>query len=1368
MDLHVTLASSPPHSSPTREIVVDPEVLGTGSALADQLEAAGYSGPFSVDGRPLNTLVPHSGALVDGAIIVAGPLGRAPGPPHVPHLVFVVCAGPDAGQVIPLTRGGYTIGRAGSDIVIADPSLSRRHALLTVTADSILLEDLGSANGTFVDDERIIGTGITVSAGLRFGASRCRIELMDDAGWVPGPAGDILEPLAVGQDVPRRPSRTMVLTALLPLVLGVVLALATGMWFFLAFSALSAGTGLVPLLAYRRQSRDFLRAVRTAAERDRDRRTRAVPEPGQTALDALRALHRRPGPPPRSRSPARDPLLLRLGTADQPARLASGPTGVPFIPPILPGLPLHLPCPVRTDATGSRRVTITGEDGAVQALARAVLLQVAHPGSGGAPIICWGSVPDLPQAARFLPNVRVTRDPVTLASLLREHGIRLVLQFSDDLPALPGLTGLPLVWFAARGAAAEAAPPDGHLTIGAGTARASIGGCEYDVVPDGVSAQSFERTARALARAAADGAGSAAVDRPGVRPVRGTIPRSVSFWDGQPTPDSIVRTARRRWPTADARRPVAHVGASATGPVLVDLVEDGPHLLVAGTTGSGKSEFLRTLVLGLAMDQPPRQLALLLIDYKGGAALGPLAALPHCVGSLTDLSVESTARALTSLRAELGRRERLCADHASSDLDELRAVSPSSCPPRLVVVIDEFRMLSDDVPSAGADLLKLAALGRSLGVHLVLATQRVQGAVPPDMRANLTSTVLLRVQTAMESQELLGSGVAADLPVGTPGRAFLRRGAEPPVAFQVSSCSGATAADLSSGWQDLVTYLGGGAREEPAERPVAGSGREPPSDRQPTRTGRAAPGPGQDRGVLERAAAALAEAAAGMAAGRPAPPVLPPLPTSVGPAACTALLPADPSREAASATGALLGIADLPDHQAQRLLQWRPADHSHLALVGLPGSGGTEALGGAVASLLDADPDLHLYLLDGDGSLSGSALLPQVGAHVPSHETRRAARVLERLAALRVEPPEDLPRIVLAITGWGRWSSQFRAGRSARAEEDLLTIARDGSRIGVAVLVTGDRDLTTSRFFALLPNRVYLPLGAHTETTLTWPTMPALDAVMGRGLAQGRITGSWGDAACQLALGPSPTGHASRPPARRPFPVHPLPRTVMLEALVRRTGGDAGGRHDLLLGVSGDDLHPYFVPLDPGEAYLVLGRASSGRTNALEVLSAASASSGSHRVPVAPPPGIGAAQFWRGIADPGSTACRPEHCILVVDDADTLPADVHQVLSEFVARGAAAVLSAAPGPTLMARVPLSLQARSTGRGFVLAPRSSGDGDFFGARFDLDTPPVPGRGYACDPAGAVEVQVACAATRWTPGPPPPSRPTESARPPWAAP
>lgn len=1368
MDLHVTLASSPPTAFPSREIVVDTDALPTGAALAGRLAAAGYLGPFAVDGVPLTTLVPHVGGLVDGAIIVSGSRPEESCPAQVPPLLFVVHSGPDAGQVIPLPRGSYTIGRSASDIVVSDPALSRNHARLMVTEDSIVLEDLGSVNGTFVDGERITRAPITVAANLRLGASRCRIELIDDEGWKAVSTADLLEPLPIGPDLPHQPSRILVLTALLPLVVGVVLALTTGMWFFLAFSALSAVTGLVPLLTYRRSARIFGTAVHRAAEQDRVRRARAVPDPGQTALDALRACRQRPRPPGGA-PPAPEALLLRLGTAHQPAHLSIGRDEGSFSPPILPDLPLVLPFTSRGKDTGGQDFTVVGDTWAVQALARAVLLQLAHPESGAPPVLCWGSAADVPHSARFLPNVRLTRDPGVLAPFLEQAGVRLVLQFSGDLPhlPLPRARGVFVVRFAGgqsspAGVSASRAAAGGRMagagmTLAGGRARARIDGREYDVLPDGVSARTFERAARALARAAA-GTGEpsepAGPARPGAAAWKDALPpRSASLWSRQGSPDDLATTAPGRWSSSDAGHPRAYLGESGTGPVSIDLVRDGPHLLVAGTTGSGKSEFLRTFVLGLALDQAPEHLALLLIDYKGGSGLGTLASLPHCVGCLTDLSSESTGRALISLRAELRRREQLCAEHGAYGLAELRRVSPSSCPPRLVVVIDEFRMLSDEVPTAVPDLMKIAALGRSLGVHLVLATQRAQGAVTPDIRANITSSVLLRVQTAGESQDLLGSAAAAAISIDIPGRAFLRRGTEPPVAFQVASCSDLPAPADSPGWQDLGTYLGGtgdhgnGSRS-PADSPA------PPVDG----TGGGAAGSGSrdssdtaGHSILQRAAWNIAAAALRHPGTQVRPPsgshrpVLPPLPVALSPAGCSTFLSADPPFSAASPRPATiaLGVADFPDRQEQRLLQWRPADHSHLALVGLPGSGANKALGSAVGSLL-ADPHVHLYLLDGDGTLAGYALSPQVGAHVQSHETKRAGRVLERLSALPVGPQDDEPSIVLVITGWGRWSSQFRNGRFARAEDDLHSVVRDGARSGVAVLVDGDRDLTASRFFALLPNRVYLPLGAHAEMTMTWPKMPPIDAVAGRGFAQGRITGRWGDGVCQLVLASEAVLLPDHPPARPPFPVHPLPLSVPFGRLTaRREAGKE--REGLLLGVCGDDLRPYSVSVRPGEVYLVLGHASSGRTNTLRVLAAAAALP-PRRAVLAPREGAGreeAAAFWRGIAERRAGPAPPERCILVVDDADHQPGDVQQVLSGLVASGAAAVLSATANHALIARVPLSLLARGTGRGFVLSPRSPGDGDFFGVRLDVEGPPMPGRGYACDPAHVVEVQVALA-------------------------
>ncbi|MBG6223711.1 S-DNA-T family DNA segregation ATPase FtsK/SpoIIIE [Arthrobacter sp. CAN_A2] len=1176
MDLHVTLAGAPPTAFAPREIVVDTEALRTGAVLAARLVSAGYQGPFTVDGRPLAALLPHSAEFTQGAVIVCG---APPGPPAVaslPHLAFVVCSGPDAGQVIPLTRGSYVIGRAAADITLADPALSRHHALLTVTEDSILLEDLRSVNGTFVDGERTTTAGITGATDLRIGGSRCRIALVDDPGWTAGDPRDVLEPLSVVAELPGKPSRVVVLTALLPLILGAVLALTTGLWFFLAFSALSAVTGLVPLMTYRRKAAAFASAVRDAAGKDRARRESAAPDPGRTGFEAVRAGRHPPSGAVRAAGPEPELVLLRLGLADQPANLTAARAESTFEPPTLDAVPLLLPCSRAADITGNTCTapfTITGDAEGVQGVLRALLLQAAHPRSGAPTLVCWGPARDLPHHARFLPNVHLTHDEGVLASLAARAALLLVFQLSGDLPGLAA-ANVCVIRFATGPpperalTGSDAGPGGSGMMLTAGAAGARLGGRDYEVLPDGVSARTFERTARALARAAAlDPAASADPRR--TRPTAlSALPESASLWSEDLMPDTLAATIPGRWTTSDGEHAAAHVGRSGDGPLSIDLAKDGPHLLVAGTTGSGKSEFLRTLVLGLALNQPPEHLALLLVDYKGGAGLGPLGSLPHCVGSLTDLSSESTGRALTSLRAELRRRERLCSEHGAPGLDGLRRIAPGGCPPRLVIVIDEFRMLSDDVPSAIPDLMKIASLGRSLGVHLVLATQRVQGAVTPDMRANITSSVLLRVQAPMESQDLLGTSAAADIPVDTPGRAFLRRGSEAPIAFQVASSRDVPAATHITGWQDLATHIGG-ASPDPARvaTPVGGTALSP-------------------RGgtVLDRAVDALRSAAGGTAAPRARRPVLPPLPAALAARDCEGFLPVTAESGAPGAPrgsgGIALGIVDFPDRQEQRLLFWRPEQHSHLAFIGLPGSGATEALAAISSCLPVVDPDVHLYLLDGDGSLAGCSARPHVGAYVRSDETKRAGRVLERLVGLADGRAGGGPRVALVVTGWGRWSSQFRQGRFARAEDDLQSLVRDGAARGVTVCIAGDRELTTARFFALLPNRVYLPFGAQPETTLTWPKMPPMDAVAGRGFAQGRLTGSWGDGTCQLVLvaagrrPPSPPdtpcpGAVSGPPAaahRRGDPASPGIHHGPAAGIDRSPPGPVRGRPASLCG----------------------------------------------------------------------------------------------------------------------------------------------------------------------------------------------------------
>lgn len=189
-------------------------------------------------------------------------------------------------------------------------------------------------------------------------------------------------------------------------------------------------------------------------------------------------------------------------------------------------------------------------------------------------------------------------------------------------------------------------------------------------------------------------------------------------------------------------------------PVFVDLVSDGPHALVAGSTGSGKSELLRTLISNLASRYRPEQVQFLLVDFKGGASFQAFEQLPHTLELLTDLEPQAVMRVVNGLQIELRRRERLLRTHRVADCAQLDLEFRLA---RIVIVVDEFATLVTEMPALHAVFSDIAARGRSLGIHLVLATQRPSGFVRDALAANCALRFCLRVASPSEAAAILGA-----------------------------------------------------------------------------------------------------------------------------------------------------------------------------------------------------------------------------------------------------------------------------------------------------------------------------------------------------------------------------------------------------------------------------------------------------------------------------------------------------------------------------------------------------------------------------------------------------------------------------------
>ncbi|KAB1643588.1 FtsK/SpoIIIE domain-containing protein [Gulosibacter chungangensis] len=224
----------------------------------------------------------------------------------------------------------------------------------------------------------------------------------------------------------------------------------------------------------------------------------------------------------------------------------------------------------------------------------------------------------------------------------------------------------------------------------------------------------------------------------------------------------------------------AHFLLATEGPCRIDLVGDGPHALIGGTTGSGKSELLIAWTAALASSYTSDECNLLCIDFKGGATFDAVTALPHCVGVVTDLDDDEALRVGASLRAEMRRREFALRDLRVRDIADLKP----GILPRLVVMVDEFQALLEAHPDLQDVFGDLGARGRSLGIHLVLCTQRPTGAFRESLLANAAIRICLRVEQPSDSMTLLGCADGSKIDRELRGRALVTLGNDPAVEVQ--------------------------------------------------------------------------------------------------------------------------------------------------------------------------------------------------------------------------------------------------------------------------------------------------------------------------------------------------------------------------------------------------------------------------------------------------------------------------------------------------------------------------------------------------------------------------------------------------------
>ncbi|WP_285728230.1 FtsK/SpoIIIE domain-containing protein [Psychromicrobium xiongbiense] len=698
-----------------------------------------------------------------------------------------------------------------------------------------------------------------------------------------------------------------------------------------------------------------------------------------------------------------------------------------------------------------------------------------------------------------------------------------------------------------------------------------------------------------------------------------SIPASARFLEligmEQPSAEAVMGQWAR-----GGRSTEVLLGVDMEGGFSVDLRRDGPHTLVGGTTGAGKSEFLQTLVASLAVSNTPDALNFVLIDYKGGAAFKDCVGLPHTVGSVTDLDAHLVERAIASLAAELRRREHLLAVVGAKDIEDYTEITDRdrAVPkmPRLVLVVDEFAAMKTELPDFVTGIVNIAQRGRSLGIHLVLATQRPSGAITPDIRANTNLRIALRVSDAGDSLDIISAPDAARISQSTPGRGYVRTGAELLRPFQAARVGGRRPSERSGEVPTPVVV--------PMPWKQLGQPWPSPSLREDGR---------DDTTDLMVLVERISEAAQRLGIAPQVTPWLPPLPEVL---VLGNIVRPDrvADREPGWIEPVVFGLEDLPGQQRQRAQVLDFQHLGHLYVTGSARSGRSQTLrtiAGSVARTVTVD-EVHLYGLDfGNGSLLALTDLPHCGAVATRAQPERVERLLDHLLSevasrqrsftlagfanlteqrAHSQPADRLPHLVVLFDQWEGFLSTLGDGGSSGLAEKVIALLREGASAGVHCVISGDKQLLSARMSSLVDWKLMLRFSDRSDYTLGGLQPRKLPETVPAGRAFAADTA----VETQIALlAEDPVGqaqvealhHIAREAAGRPenqqarhqpLALRTLPTRISLEE-IWGTGTLPPAPLCAVLGVGGDRLDTVCADLRTGSpSFLILGSPRSGRS----------------------------------------------------------------------------------------------------------------------------------------------------------------------------